>query len=102
MQLVSLNRKERAYEALSVSERAVGSSEPGLDQRLRVDAVAPTEGAGDSYASFTMPIARSPSESTLGSLVTGSDRGRKRLLRRTLDLGISLPKVPQENHTISR
>jgi hypothetical protein len=102
MQLVSLKRKERAYEALSVSGRAVGFTEPGLDRSLRVGAVAPTVGAGDSYASLAMPIARSPSESTLGSLVTGSDRGRKRLLRWTLDLGISPPKVPQKNQTISR
>jgi hypothetical protein len=100
--LILVEPKRTSLRSLSVSGRAVGFPEPGLDQRLRVGAVAPTEGAGDSYASLAMPIARSPSESTLGSLVTDSDRGRKRLLCWTLDLGIFQPKVPQKNHTISR
>ena len=100
--LILVEPKRTSLRSLSVSGRAVGFPEPGLDQRLRVGAVAPTEDAGDSYASLAMPVARSPSESTLGWLVTDSDRGRKRLLCWTLDLGISPPKVPQENHTISR
>src|SRR4028118_839134 len=100
--LILVEPKRTSLRSPERFRESVGFPEPGLDQRLRVGAVAPTEGAGDSYASLVMPVARSPSESTLGSLVTDSDRGRKRSLCWTLELGISPPKVSQENHTISR